>query len=180
MKNEGGYSNHPDDRGGETYRGVARKFHPDWPGWERIDQYKQSNKFPAVLDADHALKGWVQDFYRDNYWRAVGADKVQSQDVAEFLFDFAVHSGPDIPARHLQRALNVLNRKGTTWPDLVIDGDIGPKTQAALAAYGEWEGPFPLRKILIGLRTAYYVECVEAREQNESFIRGWLNRIRIR
>ncbi|MFM7564688.1 MAG: glycosyl hydrolase 108 family protein, partial [Planctomycetota bacterium] len=28
MINEGGYVDDPDDRGGETYRGVARRFHP--------------------------------------------------------------------------------------------------------------------------------------------------------
>ena len=27
---EGGYSNDPLDRGGETYRGIARVHHPDW------------------------------------------------------------------------------------------------------------------------------------------------------
>lgn len=180
MEHEGGYSDHPDDRGGETYRGIARNAHPDWPGWERIDRYKNAEAFPKVLDADHALKGWIQDFYRDNYWRKVGGDQIQNQEIAEFVFDFAVNAGVQVAAEHLQRALNVLNRKATLWPDLVVDGDVGPKTQAALVKYAEWEGPAPLRKILIGLRTAFYVTCVERREANETFIRGWLNRLRLR
>lgn len=43
IKHEGGYVNDPDDKGGETYKGIARKFNPDWKGWKIID--KSSNFF---------------------------------------------------------------------------------------------------------------------------------------
>ena len=33
---EGGYVNDPVDRDGETHRGVARRFHPDWEGWQIV------------------------------------------------------------------------------------------------------------------------------------------------
>ena len=33
MSAEGGYVNDPDDPGGETYKGVARKMNPRWSGW---------------------------------------------------------------------------------------------------------------------------------------------------
>ena len=178
MANEGGYANDPDDRGGETYRGIARNFHPDWPGWTRIDKYKAAEKFPRVLDADHALKGWVQDFYRDNFWRKVGCHVVEHQPLAEFLFDFAVHAGTKVPVLHLQRALNVLNRGETIWKDIEVDGVLGPKTVKALGSYKRWETPFPLFKVLNGLRTSFYVGLVEKRVQNEKFLHGWLNRLR--
>ena len=178
MKNEGGYSDDPDDRGGETYRGIARSFHPDWIGWERIDRYKAAEYFPRVLDADHALKGWVQDFYRANFWTRVGCHLVDSQPLADFLFDFAVHAGTKVPVRHMQRALNVLNRNEQLWKDVTVDGIIGQQTVTVIKAYSDWETPHALFKILRGLRTAYYVKLVEKREQNEKFLRGWLNRLR--
>ena len=35
IRNEGGYKLHSaeGDRGGMTYAGIARNFHPTWPGW---------------------------------------------------------------------------------------------------------------------------------------------------
>ena len=41
LKYEGGYVNDKDDRGGETYRGVSRRYHPNWSGWKIVDEYKQ-------------------------------------------------------------------------------------------------------------------------------------------
>lgn len=34
---EGGYVNDKDDAGGETYRGISRKYNPTWQGWTMID-----------------------------------------------------------------------------------------------------------------------------------------------
>lgn len=178
MENEGGYADDSDDSGGETYRGISRKFHPYWEGWHRIDQYKVAEQFPGVLDADHALKGWVLDFYREKFWRKVGCHLVDKQPLAEFLFDFAVHAGTKVPVSHLQRALNALNRRATLWPDVVVDGMLGPKTRKALEAYPTWETQYPMFKILNGLRTVFYVELVEKREKDEKFLHGWLNRLR--
>jgi lysozyme family protein len=55
---EGGYVNDPVDRGGETHRGVARKFHPDWSGWKIIDQIKQDHQLDAgqFLPGNHATR----------------------------------------------------------------------------------------------------------------------------
>ena len=38
---EGGYVNDKDDAGGETYRGISRKYNPTWQGWTMIDSYKK-------------------------------------------------------------------------------------------------------------------------------------------
>ena len=51
MKFEGGYANNPADRGGETYRGIARKIWPGWNGWPLVDAAKQKAGFPGNLAA---------------------------------------------------------------------------------------------------------------------------------
>ena len=56
MEYEGGYVNHPNDPGGETYKGISRRAHPNWKGWQLIDQKKP---VPEQL---------VQEFYYNNYW----------------------------------------------------------------------------------------------------------------
>ena len=43
-----------------------------------------------------------------------------------------VNCGMPVVKRFLQRTLNVLNVKGAKYPDLVVDGVIGPRTIEAL------------------------------------------------
>jgi len=41
LQNEGGYVNDPNDPGGETYKGIARKMNSNWIGWQLIDLQKK-------------------------------------------------------------------------------------------------------------------------------------------
>ena len=180
LSHEAGYVYHPSDRGGETYKGIARNFHGSWIGWKRIDQYKVSATFPDILEEDAAIGGWVRDFYRNKFWNPVAGDVIKDQGLAVFMFDMAVHIGTGKAVEFLQRALNLFNREGKLYADLVVDGDIGPATLKAITKYYMREGPGSLFKALIVLRGNYYVEVTERREKNEAFIRGWLNRLRLR
>ena len=51
LRHEGGYVNDPKDPGGETYKGISRKNHPDWEGWNIIDEKKILSSFPINLDS---------------------------------------------------------------------------------------------------------------------------------
>ena len=179
LEAEGGYVNDPDDLGGETYCGIARKYHPNWAGWVRVDEYKPSDKFPGILSKDQALKSWVGDFYREWYWTPIGLDAVESQELAEELLDMGVHLGVKRAVMFLQRGLNVLNRRGRLWPDLTVDGDAGTKTLHALYEYEKHEAPNFLRKTLLLQRGNYYIDRALKREKSEKYIRGWLRRLRL-
>ncbi len=63
---EGGYHLHTvaGDRGGTTYAGIARSYHPDWAGWSKIDA--------GIFDAE--LTGMVRDFYRKKFWQQLKGD----------------------------------------------------------------------------------------------------------
>ena len=56
------------------------------------------------------------------------------------LFDTAVNQGTDQAATFLQRALNVLNKEGSWYPDVMADGCIGPMTLAARREYTRRRG----------------------------------------
>ena len=45
------------DKGGETYRGIARKYNPDWAGWKIIDSLKSKGAiaFNSEIHADNKL-----------------------------------------------------------------------------------------------------------------------------
>ncbi|GAB4358816.1 MAG: glycosyl hydrolase 108 family protein [Gammaproteobacteria bacterium] len=177
LKHEGGYVNDPVDRGGETYRGIARRFHPDWSGWKRIDALKRRAGFPASLGNDRSLQRSVADFYRRYYWRPIQGDKLGDEALAQELFDTAVNMGVRRAVRFFQEALNLLNRNQKNYDDLVVDGWLGAKSLAALEALVKSDrGSRHLLKLMNALQAAHYIEIMRNDPRQERFARGWLNR----
>lgn len=108
MGHEGGYSNHPDDPGGETMWGITAAV-------ARENGYTGPMQ---MLPVDTA-----KAIYKKLYWDAVRADDLPPT-IRYHVFDAAVNSGVGQAARWLQRAVGV--------PD---DGRVGPITfNAARAA----------------------------------------------
>lgn len=165
---EGGYSNHPADRGGPTRWGitqaVARKH--GFAGDMRV--------FPR----DEAAA-----IYRRIYWHRPRFDAVakRAPALAAELFDTGVNMGPAVGIRFLQRALNALNRNARDYPDMTVDGSIGPVTLAALDAFldlRDTAGEAVLLKAIEAQQGERYLALAERRPANEAFLYGWLaNRI---
>jgi lysozyme family protein len=87
-----------------------------------------------------------------------------------------VNCGVGTVKKYLQRVLNVLNVKATKYPDIKVDGDIGPKTIAALKAalaVRPWYRLAILRA-LDSLQCSRYIALAERNEKFESFMPGWL------
>ena len=148
MGHEGGYAKDADDLGGETYRGVSRKFNPGWAGWAKIDRAKRQRGLPASLDRDATLQTDVAAFYKQHYWDRFQGDAIPSQAIAEELFDTGVNMGIARAVEFLQRGLNVLNRNEKLYSDLVADGMFGPKTLTAVRTYLKTDKADLLLKIL--------------------------------
>ncbi len=102
-KFEGGYVNDKADRGGETYVGIARNFHPNWRGWVIIDQQKHKPNFPANLKTCGELEPLISSFYKSTFWDAVWGDKIVKQSVANDLYDTAVNMGVAMSIRLSQK-----------------------------------------------------------------------------
>lgn len=164
LSNEGGYANHPDDRGGETNWGVT-------VGVAR--RYGFTGSMRSMTRAQAVA------IYRARYWVEPGYDRIAavSERIAGELFDTGVNMGPSVASAMLQRALNALNRRGKDYADLKVDGDAGPATRAALATFlrnrGK-EGEAVLLKALNALQGERYIDLAEKRQANESFVYGWL------
>ena len=184
LGDEGGYSNHHDDRGGETYRGISRKAWPDWEGWRIIDAAKgvMPNAGPKGLDAylatQPALDQFVESFYRANFWPA-WMDKLPPALAIE-VFDASVNHGTSRAARMLQHAINLLNGNGKTTADIAEDGKPGPATLAALDAVTSKRGLDVVLKCFKLLRGRLFIELCEKDSSQEAFLVGWLNnRVRL-
>jgi len=178
MAMEGGYADVSEDAGGETYKGIARNFHPTWTGWGIIDIEKEGGgNFAGRLDASVDLYLMVKDFYKINFWDRFRGDDIslKSLPVAAEMFDIAVNMGCRRAGEFLQKALNFLNRDGRLYLDLICDGKIGAITLDTLSKYLKNDSAKLLVKILNVMQGAHYLSYAERSSEQEIFIRGWFN-----
>ena len=177
---EGDYSNDSADMGGETYMGISRVHHPGWVGWKLIDAKKKTPGFPGALNADGKIRVAAQQFYKNTFWDPYQGDQFSDQDLAEELFDTCVNMGIKTGVKFLQRSLNLLNREGTVYPDIAVDGAFGKGSLAVLkVSLSRDNGPLilTLMNILQGMN---YVEIMEKYPVQEKFARGWLSRVELK
>lgn len=176
---EGGYADHPKDRGGETYKGIARNFHPNWSGWAIIDALKNEKDFPACLNCDPELDQRVQEFYKKNFWDRLLLDECQSPELAMELFEFAVNAGVACSAKNLQKVCNAFNKEdkhgNTFFPDLIVDGIVGDRSMTALNSLQKYFAP--ILKALNALQGAHYLEIASEDVDQRDFTKGWLTRV---
>lgn len=165
---EGGYVDHPADRGGPTRYGITEAV-------ARAHGYAGDMRLLPRAEA--------AAIYRRLYWLKPRLDRVaeRAPGIAAELFDTGANMGPKVAATFLQRALNALNRGASDYPDIAVDGAVGPQTLAALddflARRGKG-GETVLLKALEALQGERYLRLAESRPANEAFLYGWLaNRI---
>jgi lysozyme family protein len=143
---EGGYVNHKDDPGGRTNLGVTQRVWEDWTG-----------KPATEADMRGLTLEMVSPLYKKRYWDAIRGDELPSG-VDICVVDCAVNAGPGRAARFLQQAV------GAT-----VDGQIGPKTLAAVTAMPADE----LIEKFCDLREAHY----KSLSTFATFGKGWMRRL---
>ena len=177
LGHEGGYVNDINDVGGETYKGVSRRYNPSWEGWYIIDACKSNSDFPDMLDNHGNLQSMITKFYKERYWDVNLLDYCPSQPVANEMFDTEVNLGAGRAGKFLQKALNLLNKNGSVYEDIVEDGIIGKNTLKALKACLKYRGDEYLYKILNILQGMHYIEYMTKSPTQEKFCYGWLKRV---
>jgi lysozyme family protein len=166
---EGGFVDHPADKGGPTCFGITQAV-------ARAHGYAGPMR---LLPRSEAVA-----IYLRLYWQRPRLDEIaqRSARLAAELFDTGVNMGPAVAITFLQRALTALNRNGRDYPDLTPDGRIGPATLGALDSFltirGASSGETVLLRALEALQGERYLRLAERRPANEAFLYGWLaNRI---
>ena len=161
LGHEGGYGNDPDDPGGETYKGIARKIHSKWSGWTTVDMLKRQTGFPANLDKDDELQEMVSDFYRVTFWDKMNGDQIEKQEIADSIFDFGVNAGLATSASLAQMVVGV-----------EADGVIGPKSLTGINNFNteHFLAAFTVAKI------ARYINIVKKRPTSRKYFYGWICR----
>lgn len=164
IEREGGFSDHPADRGGPTMWGVTEQVARAYGYHGRMQDMPKSV---------------ARQIYTERYWVAPRFDQVNEHStvVAEELLDTGVNMGQAVAAAFMQRALNALNLEAKTYPDIVVDGQIGRMTIAALRAFlahrGK-DGHVVLWRSMNCLQGARYIEIAEKKPSQEAFVFGWM------
>ncbi|PWC14227.1 hypothetical protein B4923_04790 [Brenneria roseae subsp. americana] len=164
LDREGGYVNHPADKGGPTNWGVT----------ENVARAHGFNDDMRNLSREQALA-----IYEADYWYGPSFDQVASlsPDIAGELCDTGINMGPSVPSKWFQRWLTALNDGGRLYPDLSPDGSIGPCTISALRDYLTARGSAGEQVLLRALNCSQgsrYLELAEQRAVNEAFLYGWV------
>lgn len=150
IQREGGYVNHPNDRGGPTKYGITQATLASWRGHSVTEFQVQT------LSVEEA-----REIYRRRYFN--GLEDVTDPKALEFLFDYAVNAGTGAAVRALQKVI------GT-----IPDGAFGPKSKAALVAYGDQSKLFwPL----LAARYDHFMRIIGGNHSQAVFATGWANRL---
>jgi len=146
LEKEGGYSNDPNDPGGETNFGISKRSYPE-------------------LNIKDLTEEKAIDIYERIWVRA----KVWSipEDFQEIYFDMVVNHGRSRAVILLQRAANLRVTNGTP---LVEDGKIGPKTLRRL------KNKKIEKKAIVLIRIKFYLDITKRNPKLKKFLFGWFNR----
>lgn len=168
LRIEGGYVNHPNDRGGATRYGITQAT------------AKQFGHKGSMLEL---TVGKAKEIYYKGYWQINNLDDIfqTSPAIALEMFEIGVNMSPQRPSIWLQRLLNSFNTirggKYKYGDDLVIDGLIGWKTIERLAKMDKRQ----LKIIYNGLnalQNAHYITQAYLKPSQRDFFVGWTtNRI---
>lgn len=148
LDHEGGYSNDPNDPGGETKFGIAKRYHPD-------------------LDIQSLTIDQAKALYKKGYWDRLNLDDLPER-VAFILFDTAVNCGTVRAVKLLQKSLNALQPESA----LAEDGILGPHTIRVMLNANERE----LVREFILQRQKYYRQKVRDAPKKSKFFAGWILR----
>lgn len=148
------YTNNKKDKGGPTKYGITLAT------WRRVGYDKNGD---GVLNEEDVKLLTKDDFHRvfkQNFWNACKADKIQDQSVANMLVDFAYNSGVKRAATYLQLTLGI-----------TADGIIGNKT---LFAINKSNGKRLFERFKKTRED--YLKSIAKGEQKD-FLDGWLRRL---
>jgi lysozyme family protein len=159
LKVEGGFSNSKYDSGGKTKYGITEKV-------ARKNKYKgdmecMSLEFAIII-------------YKKDYWDVMKLDLIDSQSIAEEMFDTGVNCGISTAIMFLQMSLNALNRLEKDWKDIKEDGAMGPRTIMMVNIASIIKEDTVLKALNV-LQGAKYIEMVRKNPKNEMNLAGWLN-----
>lgn len=159
LKTEGGYVDHPADKGGPTNYGITIPALNEYTGL-RNNTKNDIKELPKYI---------ARDIYMELYYRKPKINRLPNN-IQPIVFDMAVNHGPKIAVQLLQSQLLAdgyhINK---------VDGDIGPLTINASKSASIDLGPVFINN-LINRRIARYKAIIKHDPSQKVFEKGWIAR----
>ena len=151
IRREGGFVNHPSDRGGATKYGVTQHTLSAWLG-----------RKASVSDVRELSESEARKIYQHNYIDLPNFKYINNPRLRNLVVDCAVNHGARRAAKFLQKAAGVK-----------ADGYIGNIT---LHAVNSMDGDSLFRKVL-ALRIMFFGRIITRNPSQAVFAQGWMKRV---
>ncbi len=147
---EGGFVNHPEDKGGITNCGITLETFRSFFGQDK-----------TVKDLQSMNYGMWKDIIKAGYWDKVKGDEIENQSLAELIADWCVNSGLSA----IRKVQDVLGCKP--------DGIVGPITLSLINSSDAEK----LHERIWNARHQFYINIVKRNPRQKVFMNGWMNRL---
>jgi len=172
IENEKGLNTDPTDRGGITNFGISEKFIEGFqlmllPEDILSTHYETARSYVKCLTMEKA-----KIIYATYIWLPI-YEKIENQDILNFIFDMTVQHGRNKAAELVQRAINA------NWRHrfIEVDGKFGPATLSEVNSHSNGYATMSVfRSCLIAVRESLF-RCIAAHDKTqEDKLEGWLKR----
>lgn len=174
LEREGGFTDHPADKGGPTMRGVTIATYRDFVGRRvSVEEMRQALACRHGQSDCRTCEGCqlAHRLFRKRYVEQHGLEMISPPELQALMVDWCVTSWIDDPVRALQRILRV-----------PVDGRLGPRTLLALSragkgVYAEMVKARMRQLVAEALDDAAVQAFLEANPRTDLHnLRGWVNR----
>lgn len=160
IRREGGFVDHPADRGGPTKFGITQ-----------ATLARSLGRAATAVDVEALSPDQARQIYRRDYYHGPRIDQLPAR-IQPLIFDSAVNHGPGRAIAFVQQVCNLAG-----FGQLAVDGACGPRTIRA-AHDAAWAMKDWLLAALVEERRNFYHAIVERDPSQAVFLDGWLARLR--
>lgn len=159
---EGGYVNDPKDPGGETNHGITIAVARD---------------FGYTGPMRDLSKETATNIYVTNYINKPGFGEIitLSPAVGQKIVDAGVNTGTSRSSRWFQQSLNSLSRGGVDFPQINVDGKIGPGSIAAYRSLQLVRGKVKACELTLKLMDAQQANHYMSLTKTPQYVPGWVD-----
>lgn len=154
---EGGFSNHPNDKGGATKFGITLALYQ-----------KLVNPSATALDLQGLSANDARQIYKAQFFYKNKIEQLP-EGIWDIMFDMTVNHGPKNAFSIMQMAMRRLGQK------VGLDGANGPETIGAATTLAN-QSINALRMALMAERVGFYSAIIQRKPDQKVFAAGWLNR----